>query len=116
MDENNKRRLLAQQETLDSEYRQTRQVVEELFETVDVERRRADNDLENLYQRHDYAIKQIDEDYSDNQAFRSELESAKDAIENTVKQARNVIDDYLMDYEADYRKTRNTLSEKLLEK
>ncbi|WP_411162616.1 hypothetical protein [Latilactobacillus sp. VITA-14] len=44
------------------------------------------------------------------------MESAKDAIENTVKQTRNVIDDYLMDYEADYRKTRNTLSEKLLEK
>lgn len=49
MDETDKRRLLAQQETLDSEYRQTRQFVEELFETVDVERRRADNDLENLY-------------------------------------------------------------------
>ncbi|KRM23604.1 hypothetical protein [Latilactobacillus graminis] len=116
MDETDKRRILRQQETIDSEYRHTRQVVEELFETVDVERRRSDNDLENLYQRHDYAIKQIDEDYSDNQAFRSELESAKDAIENTVKQTRIAIDDCLMDYEADYRKTQNVLSEKLLEK
>lgn len=116
MDETDKRRILMQQETIDSEYRHTRQVVEELFEVVDGERRRADNDLENLYQRHDYAIKRIDAEYADNQAFRSELETAKNDIENTVKQSQRAIDDYLMDYEANYRQQQNTLSEKLLEK